>query len=128
MHQGLPAGKHNPLHRHLLDTGKLAPQLIGADENRFAAALAYLTLGQQDSVGFVTFDSQVRGFLKPSGQPSHLKEIVHLMNKGCGGEKTIIPDKHYPPPVGTPVKMKYPTPKLPDEFIKPPPKAAPAKP
>src|ERR1700745_953028 len=40
-----------------------------------AAALAYLTLGQQDSVGFVAFDNQVRTVLKPSGQPSQLKEI-----------------------------------------------------
>jgi uncharacterized protein (DUF58 family) len=55
-----------------------------------AAALAYLTLGQQDSIGFVTFDSQVRTVLKPSGQSSQLKEIVHLMNKGCGGEKTSL--------------------------------------
>jgi uncharacterized protein (DUF58 family) len=55
-----------------------------------AAALAYLTLGQQDSVGFVTFDSQVRSFLKPSGQPSQLKELVHLMNRGCGEQKTSL--------------------------------------
>jgi uncharacterized protein (DUF58 family) len=55
-----------------------------------AAALAYLTIHQTDSVGFVTFDSQVRGVLKPSSQPSHLKEIVHLMNKGCGAEKTSL--------------------------------------
>jgi uncharacterized protein (DUF58 family) len=55
-----------------------------------AAALAYLTLHQQDSVGFVTFDSQLRTFLKPSSQPSHLKEIVHFMNRGCGGEKTSL--------------------------------------
>jgi uncharacterized protein (DUF58 family) len=53
-----------------------------------AAALAYLTIHQTDSVGLVTFDSQVRSFLKPSSQPSHLKEIVHLMNRGCGAEKT----------------------------------------
>ncbi len=55
-----------------------------------AAALAYLTIHQADSVGFVTFDSQVRSFLKPSSQPSHLKEMVHQMNKGCGGEKTSM--------------------------------------
>ncbi len=55
-----------------------------------AAALAYLTIHQADSVGFVTFDSQVRSFLKPSSQPSHLKEMVHQMNKGCGGEKTSL--------------------------------------
>src|SRR3989440_6665096 len=55
-----------------------------------AAALAYLTIHQTDSVGFVTFDSQVRSIHKPSSQPSHLKEIVHVMNKGCGAEKTSL--------------------------------------
>ena len=55
-----------------------------------AAALAYLTIHQTDSVGLVTFDSQVRSFLKPSSQPSHLKEIVHAMNKGCGDQKTSL--------------------------------------
>jgi len=55
-----------------------------------AAALAYLTIHQADSVGFVTFDSQVRSFLKPSSQPSHLKEMVNQMNRGCGGEKTSM--------------------------------------
>src|SRR5262249_35114650 len=42
-----------------------------------AAALAYLTLHQQDSVGLATFDDQVRSFLPPSGQMSYLKQIVH---------------------------------------------------
>jgi uncharacterized protein (DUF58 family) len=55
-----------------------------------AAALAYLTIHQTDSVGLVTFDSQVRSFLRPSSQPSHLKEIVHAMNKGCGDQKTSL--------------------------------------
>jgi len=53
-----------------------------------AASLAYLVLHQNDSVGFVTFDNQVRKLLKPSSQPSHLKEMVHLMNRGGGREKT----------------------------------------
>jgi uncharacterized protein (DUF58 family) len=53
-----------------------------------AAALAYLVLHQSDAVGFVTFDNQVRTFLKPSTQPSHLKEVVHVMNQGGGREKT----------------------------------------
>ena len=48
-----------------------------------AAALAYLTLHQQDSAGLVTFDNQVRTFLRPSSQPSHLKEIVNVMNRGA---------------------------------------------
>ena len=53
-----------------------------------ATAMAYLTLHQQDSIGFVTFDSQVRTFLKPSSQPTRLKEMVNFLNRGCGAEKT----------------------------------------
>ncbi len=52
-----------------------------------AAALAYLVLHQADSVGFVTFDSQVRTFMKPSSQPSHLKEIDHRHEPGRGRGK-----------------------------------------
>src|SRR5262249_20259807 len=55
-----------------------------------AAALAYLVLQQQDSVGLVTFDNQVRTFLRPSSQPSHLKEIVNVMNRGSSGDKTSL--------------------------------------
>jgi uncharacterized protein (DUF58 family) len=53
-----------------------------------AAALAYLVQHQADSVGLVTFDNQVRRFLKPSSQGSLLKEMVHTMNQGGSGEKT----------------------------------------
>jgi uncharacterized protein (DUF58 family) len=53
-----------------------------------AAALAYMVLGQSDSVGFVTFDDDVRDFLKPSSQPSQLKQMVSLMNEGGGREKS----------------------------------------
>ena len=53
-----------------------------------AAALAYLVLHQSDAIGFVTFDSKIRDYLKPSSQMSQLKEMVHLMNQGVGGEKS----------------------------------------
>jgi uncharacterized protein (DUF58 family) len=53
-----------------------------------AAGLAYLVLGQSDSVGFITFDDQVRNYLKPSSQPSQLKELIRLMNEGGGREKS----------------------------------------
>jgi len=53
-----------------------------------AAALAYLVMQQSDSVGLVTFDNQVRTFLKPSSQPSQLKEIIRIMNQGAGQAKT----------------------------------------
>jgi uncharacterized protein (DUF58 family) len=55
-----------------------------------AAALSYLTLHQQDSVGLVTFDNQIRNFLRPSSQGSHLKEIVRVMNRGAAHERTRI--------------------------------------
>jgi uncharacterized protein (DUF58 family) len=55
-----------------------------------AAALAHLTLHQQDSVGMVTFDNQVRGFLRPSSQPSHLKDVAGILNQGCGEGKTQL--------------------------------------
>jgi uncharacterized protein (DUF58 family) len=55
-----------------------------------AAALAYLTLHQQDSVGLVTFDDQVRSFLRPTSQPSHLKEIVQILNQGTSKQKTRL--------------------------------------
>jgi uncharacterized protein (DUF58 family) len=55
-----------------------------------AAALSYLVLHQQDSVGLVTFDDQVRQFLRPSSQPSHLKPVVNVLNKGAGRERTRL--------------------------------------
>jgi len=45
-----------------------------------AAALAYMVLQQQDSVGLAVFDDQVRRYLRPSGQPSHLKELLHVLD------------------------------------------------
>jgi uncharacterized protein (DUF58 family) len=55
-----------------------------------AAALAYLILHQQDSVGLATFDDQVRHFLRASSQPSHLKQVVQIMNQGATREKTRL--------------------------------------
>lgn len=52
------------------------------------AALAYMILHQQDSVGLVTFDDRVRQFMRASSQPAYLKEIVRVLNRGSGTEKT----------------------------------------
>jgi uncharacterized protein (DUF58 family) len=60
-----------------------------------AAALTYLILHQQDSAGLVTFDSAVRTMLRPSGQPSHLKQVVNLLNRGPGrGRTSLAPVLH----------------------------------
>jgi uncharacterized protein (DUF58 family) len=53
-----------------------------------AASLAYLILQQSDSVGLVTFDNQIRQFMKPSSQPSQLKEMIRVMNHGATQAKT----------------------------------------
>ena len=53
-----------------------------------AASLAYLTLQQQDSVGLVTFDQEIRALLRPSGNPSHLKQLLQLMEESRAERKT----------------------------------------
>jgi uncharacterized protein (DUF58 family) len=53
-----------------------------------AAALAYLVLQQQDSVGLATFDEQLRRYLRPSSQAAHLKELFHIMDVSPARQKT----------------------------------------
>jgi uncharacterized protein (DUF58 family) len=53
-----------------------------------AAALAYLILNQQDSVGLVTFDEEVRALVRPSSNPSHLKQLLQVMETSAGARKT----------------------------------------
>jgi len=55
-----------------------------------AAALAYLIINQTDSVGLSTFDSEVRSFLRPSGQISHLKDILTVLANGPGAGQTRL--------------------------------------
>ena len=53
-----------------------------------AAALAYLVLKQQDSVGLVTFDREIRAFVRPSSNPSHLKQLLQVMQETAAERKT----------------------------------------
>jgi uncharacterized protein (DUF58 family) len=53
-----------------------------------AAALAHLVLRQQDSVGLVTFDQELRTILRPSGNPSNLKQLLHVMEQSRPERKT----------------------------------------
>ncbi len=55
-----------------------------------AAALVYLVLQQQDSVGLVTFDREIRALVRPSGNPSRLKEILQVMEQSVAERKTSI--------------------------------------
>jgi uncharacterized protein (DUF58 family) len=53
-----------------------------------AASLAYLVLHQQDSAGVVTFDNQIRALVRPSSNPSHLKQLLHVMDSVKPERKT----------------------------------------
>jgi len=53
-----------------------------------AASLTYLILQQQDSVGLVTFDHQVRALIRASSNPSQLKQVLHVMEESKCEEKT----------------------------------------
>jgi uncharacterized protein (DUF58 family) len=55
-----------------------------------AAALAYLTLNQQDAVGLVTYDHAIRQLIRPVSQGSLLKQIINVLNQGPGKEKTRL--------------------------------------
>ncbi len=55
-----------------------------------AAALAYLVLHQQDSVGLVTFDSEIRALVRPSSHPSHLQDLLQVMEDTSPRQKTAI--------------------------------------
>ncbi len=52
------------------------------------AALAYLILHQQDSAGLVTFDNEIRALVRDSSNPSHMEQIVHVMEESPGERKT----------------------------------------
>jgi uncharacterized protein (DUF58 family) len=57
---------------------------------RLAACLAYLMLGQQDSVGLVTFDTKVRRYIPPRSRVSHLRVLLDELEKGRPGGETEL--------------------------------------
>jgi uncharacterized protein (DUF58 family) len=80
----------------LLDTSESMAYASGANVTKLqyaqwiAASLSYLILQQQDSVGLVIYDDAVRRYLKPAGQPSQLKEILHLLDVTPAREKSDL--------------------------------------
>jgi len=80
----------------LLDTSESMGYASGDNVTKLAyakyvaAAIAYLVLQQQDSAGLATFDDKVQRYLRPSGQPSHLKELFHLMDVSPAGAKSDV--------------------------------------
>jgi uncharacterized protein (DUF58 family) len=55
-----------------------------------AAALAYLMIRQNDSVGLVLFDREVRNYLPPRSTPVHFRRILEQLDKRTAGEDTNI--------------------------------------
>lgn len=55
-----------------------------------AASLAYLMLQQQDSVGLVLFDDEIREFVRDSGHPSHLKLMTQRIEQFKPAGKTKV--------------------------------------
>ncbi|HEX3869030.1 MAG TPA: DUF58 domain-containing protein [Pirellulales bacterium] len=53
-----------------------------------AAALSFMILQQQDSVGVVTFDSEIRALVRASSNPSQLKQVLHVMEQTVAERKT----------------------------------------
>ncbi len=80
----------------LLDTSESMGYASGENVTKLqyaqfiAAALAYLVLQQQDSVSLATFDAKVESYLRPSGQPSHLKDVLQLMGGTPASQKTDL--------------------------------------
>jgi len=82
----------------LLDTSESMAYASGQNVSKLkyaqfvVAALAYMVIQQQDSVGLGLFDDSVRRYLRPASQPSHLKELPRArrdfrtreIEPGCG--------------------------------------------
>lgn len=55
-----------------------------------AAALAYLLIRQNDAVGLVTFDSEVRDFIRAKAHPSQFRRILNSLDGiEAGGETDV---------------------------------------
>ena len=54
---------------------------------RLAACLTYLMLGQQDSVGLVTFDTKVRRYIPPRSRVSHLRVLMDELERVQAGRR-----------------------------------------
>ncbi len=53
-----------------------------------AAALSYLLIRQQDAVGLVTFDEEIRKYLRPAAKPSQVRAILEELSATEPGHDT----------------------------------------
>ena len=76
--------------------GDKAAEVDGEPVSKFscarylAAALSYLFIKQGDAAGLVTFDSEVRSYLRAGSRPSHLRRIVETLHQAETGEDTKV--------------------------------------
>ncbi len=59
---------------------------------RAAAALAYVVLQQQDSVGLAAFDDEIRALVRPAGNRAHIQPLLQAMDRLPGAEDRVRPD------------------------------------
>lgn len=77
-------------------TGDAAAKVGGRRLSKFAyaqhlaAALAYLLVGQRDAAGLVTFDTQVRDFIRPASKPSQVQQILQTLHTTTPGGETAV--------------------------------------
>ena len=76
--------------------GDRAAEVDGRRASKFeyaqylAASLAHLMIHQQDAVGLVTFDTQVRRYIPPRSRPNHLRVLLHELNEASPGAETAV--------------------------------------
>jgi uncharacterized protein (DUF58 family) len=57
---------------------------------RVAAALAWMVIHQADALGLATWDERVRHFLRPSGNASHLREVLRILAEPPSGKASRL--------------------------------------
>ncbi len=57
-----------------------------------AASLVYFAFKQRDSVGFVTFDNEVRDYVPPRGSIGHLNNVLHAIEATQPGARSNFVD------------------------------------
>jgi len=82
----------------LLDVSASMSYKHGTDVTKFtygcflAACLSYLMCRQQDSVGMIAFDTDVRFHIPPASSPAHLDRVFTSLEQVRPGGKTAVAD------------------------------------
>lgn len=79
-------------------TGDYAAKLNGKPLSKleyakhFAAALSYLFVKQGDGAGLVTFDKEVKSFIRAGSRPSQVRRILEVLHETKPGTDTKVAD------------------------------------